>query len=617
MLAGKDTLMVPRPFLRRLLSASLLAAAMFVSPAAQAEPSHAIAMLGDPKYPAGFTHFDYVNPDAPQGGELRLHALGSFDTLNPYIVRGKAAAGVHHGAGMYFETLAKRSRDEPFTLYGLLAETIEMPPDRAWAEFTLRTEAKFSDGSPVTVADVIFSWETLKARGLPNARATWSRASAVSETGPGRVRFTFENNEDRELPLLVAGFMPILSKAYWETRTFDATTLEPPLASGPYTIESLDPGRSITYRRNPDYWGNDLAVNAGQHNFETIRYDYFRDSAVALEAFKAGDYDLRFEGDATRWATQYDFPAVQDGQVERSVLETGTPSGLNALAFNLRNPKFQDMRVRDALIHAFDFDWINKALLHDGYARTTSMFTGSDMAPRGEPKDAERALLEPWRGRIPDAVFGPPYMPPETDGSGRPRANLKRAAALFEEAGWKVEDGKRLMPDGRPARLEITIRRPSNQKIALAYVRNLERLGLTADVRLVESAQFQGMIDTYDFDMVFAFWGVTLSPGNEQQNYWGSRTANQPGGRNWAGVDDPAVDAMIDALGSAEDRNELVAAARALDRVLMWNRYVLPLYHDPGQRLARWTRVAKPDTVPVYGLRLETLWDASANGRAN
>lgn len=597
----------------RTVSTASIALVIWAFAAASAQAEHAIAMLGTPKYQPGFLHFDYVNPSAPKGGALRLHALGSFDTLNPYIVRGKPAAGVHHGAGMYFETLAKRSRDEPFTLYGLLAESIETPEDRAWVEFTLRPEAKFSDGSPVTVADVIFSWETLKARGLPNARATWSRAKTVTETSPGKVRFTFENNEDRELPLLVAGFMPILSKAWWEGRTFDATTLEPPLASGPYTIESVDPGRVITYRRNPDYWGNALPVNAGQHNFETIRYDYFRDSAVALEAFKAGDYDLRFEGDATRWATQYAFPAVADGRIERTVLETGTPSGLSALTFNLRNPKFRDRSVRDALVHAFDFDWINKALLHDGYARTTSMFTGSDMAPRGKPEGNELALLEPWRGEIPDEVFGQPYTPPATDGSGRPRANLKRAATMLDEAGWNVVDAKRMMPDGAPARLEITIRRPANQKIALAYARNLERLGITADVRLVESAQFQGMIDTYDFDMVFGFWGVTLSPGNEQQNYWGAQTANQPGGRNWAGVSDPAVDAMIEALGAAENRDELVAAARALDRILMWNRYMLPLYHDPGQRLARWTRIGRPDTVPVYGLRIDTLWDATAN----
>ena len=606
----RDFLSLPKPGCFAVLLA--LGAAILPAPAA-AQAEHAIAMLGPVKYEAGFSHFDYVNPDAPKGGTLRLHALGSFDTLNPYIVRGKPAAGVHHGSGIYFETLAKRSRDEPFTLYGLLAERIETPADRAWVEFTLRAEAAFSDGSPVTVEDVIFSWETLKTKSLPNARATWSRAQTVTRTGPRKVRFVFENNKDRELPLLVAGFMPILSKAWWQDRPFDSTTLEPPLASGPYVIDSLEPGRTITYRRNPDYWGKDLAINRGQHNFDLIRYDYFRDASVALESFKAGDYDLRFEGDATRWATQYGFPAVREGRVELSVLETGIPSGLNALTFNLRKPEFRDARVREAFANAFDFEWINKALLHDGYVRTTSMFTGSDMAPVGEPTPAELALLEPWRGQIPDAVFGPAYAPPATDGSGRPRANLKRAAALLDAAGWTIRDGVRVDGNCTPFRVELTIRRPSNEKIALAFGRNLQRLGIEAPVRLVESAQFQGMIDTYDFDIVFGFWGVTLSPGNEQQNYWGAQNASLPGGRNWAGVSDPAVDAMIDALGAARDREALVAAARALDRILMWNHYLLPLYHDPGQRLARWSYIGIPATIPVYGLRLEALWDTRAN----
>lgn len=573
-----------------------------------AASENAIAMLGTTKYAADFSHFDYVNPDAPKGGSLRLHAIGSFDSLNPYIVKGKPAAGLHHGFGIYFETLAKRSRDEPFSLYGLLAETIETPPDRAWVEFTLRAEAQFSDGSPVTVDDVIFSWETLKAKGSPNARATWARVVKAAETAPRRVRFTFVDNRDRELPMLIAGFMPILSKAWWQGRTFDATTLEPPLASGPYTIQSVDPGRGLSFARNPDYWGAGLAVNRGQYNFDDIRFDYFRDSAVALEAFKAGDYDFRFEGDAARWATQYDIPAAQTGAVELDVLHTGLPSGLSALAFNLRRKKFSDVRVREALSLAFDFEWLNKTLLHGGYTRTRSMFSGSDMAPDNPPLGAELALLDPWRGKVPDAVFGPPYAPPATNGSGRPRANLKRAAELLSAAGWRVENDARVDEAGNTFRIEITIRRPSNERIALAYGRNLKRLGVATSVRLVESAQFQGLIDSYDFDMVFGFWGVTLSPGNEQQNYWSAQTAGQPGGRNWAGVADPAVDAMITALGEARDRAELVAAARALDRILMWNHYVMPLYHDAGQRIAYWTRIGRPETVPVYGLRLETLW---------
>tara|TARA_R110002110_G_scaffold415612_6_gene652039 strand:- start:59046 stop:60836 length:1791 start_codon:yes stop_codon:yes gene_type:complete len=575
---------------------------------AAAAPEGAIAMLGTPKYAADFTHFDYVNPTAPKGGTLRLHAIGSFDSLNPYIVKGKPAAGLHHGFGIYFETLAKRSRDEPFSLYGLLAETIETPPDRAWVEFKLRPEARFSDGSPVTVDDVIFSWETLKAKGSPNARATWARVVETSKPGPGRVRFSFVDNRDRELPMLISGFMPILSKDWWQDRTFDATTLEPPLASGPYTIASVDPGRGLVFARNPDYWGDDLAVNRGQYNFDRIQFDYFRDSAVALEAFKAGDYDVRFEGDASRWATQYDIPAAATGAVELDVLQTGLPSGLSGLAFNLRRAKFNDVRVREALTLAFDFEWLNKTLLHNGYSRTRSMFSGSDMAPTGPPQADELALLEPWRNKIPETVFGPPYAPPTTNGSGRPRANLKRAAELLSAAGWRVENDARVNASGNAFRIEITIRRPSNERIALAYGRNLKRLGIATSVRLVESAQFQGLLDSYDFDMVFGFWGVTLSPGNEQQNYWSSQTADQPGGRNWAGVADPAVDAMITALGAARDRAELVAAARALDRILMWNHYVMPLYHDTGQRLAYWTRIGRPATVPVYGLRLETLW---------
>jgi len=575
---------------------------------ATAAPENAIAMLGTPKYAADFTHFDYVNPAAPKGGTLRLHAIGSFDSLNPYIVKGKPAAGLHHGFGIYFETLAKRSRDEPFSLYGLLAETIETPPDRAWVEFKLRPKARFSDGSPVTVDDVIFSWETLKAKGSPNARATWARVVQARETGPGRVRFTFVDNRDRELPMLIAGFMPILSKEWWQGRTFDATTLEPPRASGPYRIASVDPGRGLVFTKNPDYWGADLAVNRGQYNFDAVQFDYFRDSAVALEAFKAGDYDFRFEGDAARWETQYDIPAAATGAVELDVLHTGLPSGLSALAFNLRRTKFADVRVREALTLAFDFEWLNKTLLHNGYTRTRSMFSGSDMAPDGPPRADELTLLEPWRNKIPDAVFGPPYTPPATNGSGRPRANLKRAAELLSAAGWRVENDARINASGDVFRIEITIRRPSNERIALAYGRNLKRLGIATSVRLVESAQFQGLIDSYDFDMVFGFWGVTLSPGNEQQNYWSSQTAEQPGGRNWAGVADPAVDAMIAALGEARDRAELVAAARALDRILMWNHYVMPLYHDAGQRIAYWTRIGRPATVPVYGLRLETLW---------
>ena len=587
----------------------VLFVALALTPAgATAEPSHAIAMHGTPKYAADFAQFDYVNPEAPKGGNFRLHAIGTFDTLNPYVIKGKPAAGLHHGFGYYFETLTRRSRDEPFSLYGLLAESIDMPDDRGSIEFTLRAEARFSDDTPVTVNDVIFSWRILKENGSPNARATWSRVADVAQTGPRRMRFTFVDNSDRELPLLVAGFLPILSDRWWRDREFTETTLDRPIASGPYVIESLEPGRNIVFRRNPKYWGRDLAVSRGQFNVDTIRYNYFRDDSVALEAFKAGDYDYRGEGNAARWATQYDFPALAEGRAVREIVKNGTPSGLRALAFNLRRPLFADRRVREALNLAFDFEWLNRALLHRGYARTTGMFSKSTLAPIGPPTAAELKLLEPWREKVPSQVFGPPFQPAATDGSGRDRTNLRKAAKLLKEAGFSVRDNVLQAPNGTLFRFEITLRLPSNERIALAYARNLKRLGIEARVRLVESAQFQGLIDDYDFDMVFGFWGVTLSPGNEQQNYWSSLTADQPGGRNWVGVADPAVDAMIAALGAAKTREELTAAARALDRILMWNYYVLPLYHDTGQRIAYWRKLSRPETVPVYGVRLETFW---------
>ncbi len=600
--------------LARGLVAALVSLVVLAQPSAVAiaKQSHAIAMHGTPKYPAEFSQFDYVNANAPKGGDFRLHAIGTFDTLNPYVIKGKPAAGLHHGFGYYFETLTRRSLDEPFSLYGLLAESIDMADDRGWIEFTLRPQARFSDDTPVTVDDVIFSWRILKENGSPNARATWSRVVDVAQTGPRSVRFTFVDNSDRELPLLVAGFLPILSKRWWQGREFTETTLDRPVASGPYVIEHIEPGRSIVYRRNPDYWGRDLAVSRGQFNLDTIRYDYFRDDSVALEAFKAGDYDYRGEGNAARWATQYDFPALAEGRAVRETIENGTPSGLRALAFNLRRPLFADRRVREALTLAFDFEWLNRALLHQGYARTTGMFSKSALAPTGPPSPAELKLLEPWRGQVPPQVFGPPFQPPATDGSGRDRSNLRKAAKLLKETGFAVRDGVLQTPDGAPLRFEITLRLPSNERIALSYARNLKRLGIEARVRLVESAQFQGLINSYDFDMVFGFWGVTLSPGNEQQNYWSSRTADQPGGRNWTGVADPAVDAMITALGAARTREELTAAARALDRILMWNYYVLPLYHNFGQRIAYWRKLSRPETVPVYGVRLETFWATNA-----
>jgi len=596
------------------LAAALALAQLPVAPPVMAEPARAIAMHGAPALPPGFASLPWVRPDAPVGGTLRLHAVGSFDSLNPFIIKGTPAAGLTLGWGLVFEPLMRRSADEPFTLYGLLAETAELPADRSWIEFTLDARARFSDGSPVTVEDVIWSWSTLREKGLPNARATWARVMRVEETGPRRVRFVFADGSDRELPFLVAGFLPVLPRARWAGRDFAETTLEPVLGSGPYVIDRVEPGRSIALRRHADWWGAALPVNRGQFNFAELRFDYFRDGAIALEAFKAGDVDFRIEPDAARWAEQYDVPAVRDGRIRREVQQHGTPSGLDALVLNLRRKLFADRRVRQALGLALDFEWINATLLHGGFARTASMFDNSALAPTAPPDAAELALLEPWRGKVPDEVFGPPWRPFASDGSGRDRRPLREAARLLEEAGWTVKDGMLANAAGQPFAFEIVLRDPAHEKIALAWARNLKRLGIDLRLRLVESAQFQSLIEGYDYDATFGFWGVTLSPGNEQQNYWGSVVADAPGGRNWAGVADPAVDAMIAALTGATTREDLVTAARALDRLLMWNAWTIPLWHTPGIRVAWWRdRLAMPGRVPAYGPQINAFWSPAAN----
>ena len=590
----------------RLAAAAAAVLLPLIAAGVHAEPRHGLAMHGAPKYGPDFTHLDYANPDAPKGGTLRLAATGSFDSLNPYVIKGRAAVGVH----LMYETLMRRIWDEPFSMYGLIAESAEMPDDRSWVEFTLREEARFNDGSPITVDDVIFSWETIKTQGRPNSRKTYEQVARVEQTGTRQVKFVFQNNENRELPLLVASFLPILSKAYWEGREFTETTLEPPVTSGPYMIDELNPGRSVTYRRDPDYWGAEVPVNVGHNNFDEIHYEYYRDSGIALQAFRAGDFDMRVEFDPARWATQYDFPASRDGRVTLEVVDHGVASGLRGFYVNLRRPLFQDRQVREALLLAFDFEWVNENLFHSAYTRTSSLFDNSELRPEGSPADVELALLEPWRDQVPSEVFGAPFAPPVTDGSGNDRKNLRAATRLLSDAGWSVQNGQLVSADGVPFRFEILLSRQSDEKIALAYQRNLERLGMEVNVRLADSAQYRGLVDAYDFDMVIDRRGVTLSPGNEQQNYWNSDVGESTGSKNISGISDPAIDAMIDAILAAEDRETLVAATRALDRVLMWNYYVIPLYHRSGFPTARWDSIARPDNTPVYGAVMETFWSA-------
>ena len=586
-------------------SAIVVGTLSLVANTAVGEPRHGLAMHGSPKYSADFTHLDYANPDAPKGGKLRLAATGTFDTLNPWVIKGRPAAGVKD---RLYETLMKRIWDEPFTMYGLIAASAEMPDDRSWIEFTLHPAAKFNDGSPITVDDVIFSWEKIRDEGKPNSRTTYEQVARVEETGERRVKFTFADNKNRELPLLVGGFLPILSKAYWQDRDFGETTLDVPVTSGPYMVGRLVPGRGITYRRDPAYWGAALPVNVGHNNFDVLQYEYYRDGAVSLEAFKAGDYDFRYEFNGTWWATQYDFPAVADGRVTLDVVDHGIASGLRGMYMNLRRAPFDDRGVRKALLHAFDFEWVNENLLHSAYTRTASLFDNSDIRPTGAPEGAELALLDSWRGQVPDEVFGPPFSPPMTDGSGTNRANLRAATRILAEAGWNVRDGRLVDADGARFKFEILLVSQSNERIALSYERSLERLGMDVTVRLVDSAQYQSLTAAFDFDMVFSRRGVTLSPGNEQQNYWSSAVADSPGSRNVSGIKDPAIDAMIDAVLAAEDRDALVAATRALDRILMWNYYVIPLYHRSGFPTALWNTVERPEIVPVYGAVLETFW---------
>ena len=602
--------------LRRRAAGTLAAAAAFAVLAlagteAPAAPAHGIAMHGEPKYGPGFRHLDYVNPDAPRGGEMRRAATGTFDNLNPFIIKGVVAHGRHH----VFESLLKRTWDEPFSLYGLIAETIDVPDDRSSIAFTLRPEARWHDGSPITVDDVIFSWETLKEQGRPNHRLYYGKVREIERPDARTVRFVFDTDPpDRELPLIL-GLMPIISKAYYADVTFDETTLTPPLGSGPYVIESVDAGRSIVYRRNPDYWGRDLPINRGQHNVERISYDYYRDDDVMMEAFRAGEYDLRLERSATRWATGYDFPAVDDGRVRLEQLPHGRPSGMFAMVFNTRRGVFADRAVRYALSLAFDFAWVNRALLQGAYVRTGSIFDNSELGSRGLPEGGELALLEPHRETLPPELFDTAYHAPAVEGGLR--KNLAAARRLLAEAGWEVRDGALVRAsDGLPMAFEILLANPGNEKIALAFIRNLERLGVAAKVRTVDTAQYQYRRNVYDFDMIVYRWGMSLSPGNEQAFYWGAEAADQEGTRNYPGIRDPAVDDLIARMTEARAREDFVDVVRAMDRVLMWGHYLLPLYHLNDDRYAYWDKYGRPEVTPVYGAVLDTWWEEPGKAEA-
>lgn len=575
------------------------ALALVVTPGLAGAQSHGIAMYGEPALPPDFVSLPYANPDAPKGGRIVFGESGGFDSLNPYIVNGIAPAGL---TAHTVETLLGRSFDEPFTLYGLLAESVNTDEARTFVEFTLREGARFSDGSPVTVEDVIWSFETLGTKGQPRYAAAWNKIGKVEQTGERSVKFTF-NTEDRELPLIL-GLRPILKKAQWEGKDFTLSTLEAPIGSGPYVVAEFEPGKFISYRKNPDWWGADLPFNRGQHNLDEIRYDYFGDGGVVFEAFKAGEITSWRETNPVKWEQQYDFPAVTSGDVVKSVIPHSRPSGIEGFVFNTRRGMFADWRVREALITAFNFELVNKTLNGGAQPRIQSYFSNSPLAMvPGAPAEGRVAeLLEPFKAELlPGALEG--YALPVGDGSEANRGAIRAATALLEEAGWTVQDGVLKNAAGEPFAFEILITNGADDIInaATIYVEGLKRLGIEARVTTVDSAQYKERTTNYDFDMTHYIRSLSLSPGNEQTLYWGSAGVTEPGTRNWMGMNSPAAEAMIATMVAAADEAEFVAAVQALDRVLTTGRYVVPIWYSDVSRLAHRKELKYPERLPLYG----------------
>lgn len=569
---------------------------------------HGLAMHGEPALPPGFPHLPYARPDAPKGGRLTCGRLGSFETVNPYAYKGSPAEGLR---GYVYESLLARNYDEPFSLYGLVAQTVELPDDRSRVTFTIDPRARFSDGEDITADDVLFTFELLRERGHPTFRANYRRVKAASAENARRVRFEL-TGDDRELPLIL-GLMPVLPQHAVDAASFEATTFQPLTGSGPYVVSNVEPGRSLTFRRDPGYWGSNLAVNRGLNNFDEIRYDYYRDANSMFEAFKKGLIDVRDERDPLRWTTGYDFPAVRRGDVVKESFDSGVPAGMNAFVFNTRKPVFADVRVREALGFLFDYVWIDRNMFGGATARTRSYFEGSELASTGLPADGrERELLAPYPGVVREDILAGEWAPAESDGSGRDRDRLREALAMFEAAGWKIERGELRNAAREQMRFEILVSNKEQERISLAFARGLERAGVKAVVRLVDSVQAFRRMQTYDYDMIIYNWYASLSPGMEQRKFWGSSAADTPGERNYMGAKQPAIDAMIDALIAARDREEFVSCVRALDRALLSGFYVVPLFHVEKTWMARWKAIDHPQTTSLFGPTLETWWRVPA-----
>ncbi|MBL6931421.1 MAG: ABC transporter substrate-binding protein [Rhodospirillales bacterium] len=569
-----------------------------------AQPSHGLAMHGQLKYGPDFKNFDYVNPHAHKGGDVKLATTGSFDSFNNFIIKGESAAGI----GGIYDTLLVSSADEAFSEYGLLAESVETPEDRSWVQFVLRKEARWHDGKPVSADDVIWTFNTLVEKGQPFYRFYYGSVEKVEKIDERTVRFSFKAGENRELPLIM-GQLIVLPRHYWQDRDFSRTTLEPPLGSGAYKIDSFEPGRFVKYSRVDDYWGRNLPVNVGKDNFDTLRYDYYRDATVQVEAFKAGEFDFRAENASKSWATAYNFPALDKGLVIKEEIKHNRGAGMQGYIYNTRRTIFADTKVRQALATAFDFEWSNRNLFYGQYKRTRSYFDNSELTATGLPGPHELAILEPYRGRIPDEVFTTEYNPPRTKGDGRIRDNLKTGDALLKQAGWIIKDKKRVHAEtGEVMEFEIMLISPTLERVTLPMVKNLERLGVTARVRTVDTAQYLRRLETFDFDIITFVFGQSLSPGNEQRGYWGSEAADQNGSRNFIGIKDPVIDELIEKLIAAPNRESLINHTKALDRVLQWGHYVIPHWHLDYDRLVYWNKFQRPEKTPLAGAQFSTWW---------
>jgi peptide/nickel transport system substrate-binding protein len=573
---------------------------------AAAQPNYAIAMHGAPALPADFSHMPYVNPDAPKGGRLVQGLLGTFDSLNPLIVRGLAVQQIR---GFVVESLMTRGNDEPFTLYGLLAKSIDTDDARSYVTFRLDPQARFSDGRPVLAEDVLFSWALLRDKGRPNHRLYYAKVVRAEAPDAHTVRFDLGGANDRELPLIL-GLMPVLPKHAVDVATFEETSMTAPVGSGPYRVTAVKPGASLTLTRNPEYWGRDLPVNRGLWNFDEIRFDFYREANGAFEAFKRGLYDFRVETEPLRWHDGYDFPAARDGQVIRDVIKTGMPQPSEFLVFNTRRPMFSDIRVRQALTLLFDFEWINRNYFFGLYGRAGGFFAGSELSAYARAADErERALLKPYASRMPPEFLDGTWRLPVSDASGRDRTTLRSALALLAQAGYDLDGNVlRQRASHAPLTFEILVTTRDQERIALAYQRDLKRAGIEASVRAVDGVQFDQRRLAFDFDMIQNRWDQSLSPGNEQSFYWGSEAADNPGTRNYMGAKDPAIDVLIAAMLEAREHPEFVSAVRALDRTLMSGFYAIPLYNAQEQWIARWNRIERPATTALSGYLQESWW---------